>query len=68
MYSEDLKFLFISKSLWMEQVLGEVAPLEDCTYHFATYADFFRCQGKVPGIIQHLFLMRECYQYRYRMK
>ncbi|MDY4692917.1 MAG: diguanylate cyclase [Blautia sp.] len=49
MYSEDLKFLFISKSLWMEQVLGEVAPLEDCTYHFATYADFFQVPRESTG-------------------
>lgn len=68
MYSEDLKFLFISKSLWMEQVLGGVAPLEDCTYHFATYADFFQVPRESTGNNTAFIFDAECYQYRYRMK
>ena len=38
-YTEELDFLIVSKNLWIEKVLREVKPLEDCEYHFATYPD-----------------------------
>lgn len=40
MYGEVFEFLIVSKSLWIEQVLRGVEPMEDCTCHFATCSDF----------------------------
>lgn len=40
MYSEVFDFFIVSKNLWMQQILQQVTPLEDCTYHFTTMCDF----------------------------
>lgn len=40
MYEEVFEILIVSKSLWIEEALQAVKPLEDCTYRFTTYSDF----------------------------